>query len=208
MVRRSRLIGTTVFALAVALSLPKTSHADDDQEGLPPTPTTPSGTSPGVTPDSSLVRGDSTTSTTSLTSATYEPVAPSGVDRAERRGGPNRALLLTGGGIFVGTYAASAIVSGFSETRGDEYLVIPVVGPWLDLSHRDCDFGECGSREDFYLANILGSGLAQATGLALIATSFIVGDRSTPEERTKGAVRIVPATVGRGGAGLSALGSF
>lgn len=52
---------------------------------------------------------------------------------------PNRPMLITGAVVLGGTYAASAIVGAASKREADDKLFLPVVGPWMDLTKRDCE---------------------------------------------------------------------
>lgn len=130
---------------------------------------------------------------------------------AERK--PNRAMLITGSAIFLGTYAASATVAAFSDTKGDDYLFVPVVGPWLDAAERDCKLGECTTREDVNIAHIIGSGAAQAAGLGILIGAFFVGERKdgrpAPQPKTvdTGTIQVLPLSL-RAGAGIGAFGTF
>jgi hypothetical protein len=123
---------------------------------------------------------------------------------------PNRAMLITGSAIFLGTYAASATVGAFSDTKGDGNLFIPVVGPWIDVAERDCKLGQCTTREDVNIAHLIGSGAAQATGIAIAIGSFFVHERKDgrPAPQPKVAnVQILPMSM-RAGAGIGAFGTF
>lgn len=155
-----------------------------------------------------------TYSTTTTTAADYdESVA------ADRPSGymPNRPMLITGGVLFLGTYAASAIVATTNDNSYDNKLYIPVVGPWLDMADRPCGLGDCGSREDVNQALLIGSGVAQGVGIGMTIAAFLVNERAgevrfgSPAERSRAAlkptVQVTPLTF-RGGSGIGALGTF
>lgn len=150
-------------------------------------------------------------SSTTTTAATYDPYASADKESSFR---PNRPMLITGGAIFLGSYAASAIVAGTSNTQADnDYLAIPVAGPWINLAERPCGLGDCGSREDVNQALIIGSGVAQAAGIGLMVASLFVPEN---KERTvaksakvvaKPEVKVVPLQL-RSGGGFGAIGTF
>lgn len=119
---------------------------------------------------------------------------------AERTSRPNRTLLVTGGAIFLGTYAASAVVGGILSEDADRNLVIPVAGPWIALGNRDCGLGECGFYEDVNAWALIASGVLQGAGIALAISSLFIAE---PRERTQAKVRVVPI-----GAGVGAIGTF
>jgi hypothetical protein len=161
------------------------------QEQQPPPPTT-------------------TYSTTTTTAANYDESASA--DRAGYIYRPNRPMLATGLGIFAATYGASVIVGAASDRDEDKRLYIPVVGPWLDLGQRDCGVGDCGQREDWNQALLIGSGVLQGVGAGLaIASLFVPEERDRPKARTTAAtkptVRVLPVNV-RGGGGVGAVGTF
>lgn len=132
---------------------------------------------------------------------------------------PNRPLLITGASLLVGSYATSAIIGMVNDRKADERLAIPVVGPWLDLANRECNIHPC-ENENWSKVALIASGVLQGAGLIGVVSSFFV-----PEERFRiwgggsGAragvasapsVRIVPSpvAVGRGGTGLTLVGTF
>jgi len=92
---------------------------------------------------------------------------------------PNRPMLITGGVLLGGTYAASVIVGAASDRDADKKLYYPVVGPWMDLKNRDCDVNACGS-DTFNKALIIGSGALQGAGAVLLVLGLVI-----PESREK-----------------------
>lgn len=156
-----------------------------------------------------------TTSTTTTTAAEYNEMA--GAERAGYTFRPNRPLLATGAGIFIGSYGASAIVAAANDNSSDDNLFIPVAGPWIDLADRPCGLGDCGSTEDWNQALIIGSGVLQGVGVGLAVASLIIPEHresnmaQTPRERSiaasKPKVQVLPVNM-RGGGGLGAVGTF
>jgi hypothetical protein len=147
-------------------------------------------------------------STTTTTQATYEPYTQPGAEMQERKIRPNRPLLITGSVILIGSYGASAIVATQSDTSADDNLYIPVVGPWIDLAERECNF-QCGTQESVNNALIIGSGVAQGVGLGLaIASLFIPETKEVPAvAANKPKVHVAPVSYGKGG-GIGAVGTF
>ena len=137
--------------------------------------------------------------------AAQEPmgVPPTGerAERATRR--PNVPMLTSGATTAAAGYVPSLLVAMNSERRGDDNLYIPVAGPWMDLAQRGgCAPNSC-TTEALYKGGLVAAGLAQAVGAGLVIGSFIV-----PERRTVAKTVIVPAQMGRGGAGLAVVGRF
>jgi hypothetical protein len=158
----------------------------------------------------------STYSTTTTTAASYDESA--GADRAGYSVRPNRPLLITGASIFAASYGASVIAAAASDTQGDEKLYIPVAGPWLDLADRECGLGDCGSREDWNQALIIGSGVLQGAGVGLALASLFIPEKheaksvaQAPHVRSainsKPTVKVLPVSM-RSGGGVGAMGSF
>lgn len=128
---------------------------------------------------------------------------------------PNRPLLITGGAIIAASYIPPVIVAATSERNGDEYLYIPVAGPWIDLGERGgCGPNPCGE-EAVYKTLLVATGIAHLVGTGLIVSSFIVPERNdSARPMTRAKVTeptkpiVVPAQVGRSGAGLALVGRF
>lgn len=163
-----------------------------------------------------IVPPTTTTSTTQTTSAVYDPSIT-----ADREGGtttirPNRPLLVTGSAIFLGSYAATAIQGAVSPLSADRKNLIPVAGPWINMSERPCNLNtNCSTKENVNNALLIGSGVAQGAGIAIALISLVVPEhkeRSTiataKAEPPKPSMMVVPASVGQAGAGAFAVGSF
>ena len=48
---------------------------------------------------------------------------------------PNGVLLATGGLTLLGSYIPSIVVAASSDHDGDNWLYVPVIGPWVDLGY-------------------------------------------------------------------------
>ena len=88
---------------------------------------------------------------------------------------PNKGLVVTGAVLFGSMYAISASVAGSSKHDGDIYLLVPVVGPFIDMSTRSsncasstlCNESEGGTR---FLLTF--DALTQLTGATLLAVGI------------------------------------
>lgn len=183
--RRVHLVAMALATAAAVVAIPATSRADTTLNGTTAQPQSP-------------------TSTYSVPSAeaTAEDVYP------------NRSLIATGLVTFGLSYGSAAIVGATSEHRGDDHLLIPVAGPWLDIADRGmCGYGteqNCDTEN----ANkvLLGiDGVFQGLGALAFLAGFLVPEEHTvytPVEQGKIKVHVAPASYGRGSPGVSLFGTF
>lgn len=203
-----RILAAAAAALTFAWSLPAAAQGPSEDLHQPrPSPETSTGINPATTRGMDRMPEPVSPNERRLESGRIEPSPPVGTTTitaaqygAETRARPNRTILVTGGAIFLGTYAASAIVGATVSEDADRHLVIPVAGPWMALGQRDCSLGECGFYEDINAWGLIASGFAQAAGLGLVIASLFIEE---PRQRTHAKVRVVPM-----GAGVGALGTF
>lgn len=133
---------------------------------------------------------------------------------------PHRSLVALGLGLFGVAFTASAITGGVSDRPSDRWLFAPVVGPWVDLSKRDCSARPCGSNDDVAKSFVVASGLAQAAGLGVLLWGLLTPEiietrvevpkgaqREPRKDETRATISIVPSSF-VSGAGLAALGTF
>jgi len=126
---------------------------------------------------------------------------------------PNRTVLWTGVTVFAVTYTASVVAGGVAGDRvEDKNLFIPLVGPWLDLGQRNCEFRGCNADEEvIFKTLIISSGIAQGAGVLLALSSFFVPETTTSTLRAAARpapeVRFTPVSYA-GGAGVGAVGRF
>jgi hypothetical protein len=172
---------------------------------------TPGGavTTPSTTPTSTTT----TTSADDATAASSAPITtmappPSGestvVYNHQR---PNKALLITGASLFVGTYVTTAAFAGANGPVADKDLYLPIVGPWINLSERTTASGRGNDTRDVVL--IAGSGVLQGAGAALLVTSFFVPERVPAARISAGNVKMqITPQAGPGAGGLGAVGTF
>ncbi len=121
----------------------------------------------------------------------------------------NRPLMVTGLVFLAGSYGTAAIVGAESNKKADEKLFIPVAGPWLDMTHRDCDINPCNN-EDLNKAGLIVDGVFQGLGALAVLTSFVIPEKTTHKWMLIGndTLTIAPSKVGRTGYGLGAVGFF
>lgn len=134
--------------------------------------------------------------------AEEEAVAPRA--RMEDRG-PNRLLMATGIATLGFSYSVSAYVGATSPRASEQWLVVPLLGPWVALARRE----ECGESpavtcdtEPTYKALLLADGAMQLAGVAQIAFAFVKRELRDTERPL-----VMPIAV-RGGAGVGALATF
>jgi hypothetical protein len=122
---------------------------------------------------------------------------------------PNADLIGGGIALFGLTYGTSIIVGAQSDRTSDQYLFVPVVGPWMALATRDPCFEMCGPGEAVSRVLLVTDGLLQGVGVLQILGGFIF-----PETRTVTRLAEVPRgvhvapSVGPRMVGLTAYGAF
>jgi len=146
-----------------------------------------------------------------LPTVPYRP--PAGEQRTEFVR-PNVPLIATGGLTVLGAYVPSFVVAASSDHDGDKWLYLPVAGPFIDLAARGCgnnaQTATCGTTA-WERGALIGSGVVQAIGTAMIVGSFFSPTRKVV---TTGAVdkptllQITPVTLDSRTPGLMAFGTF
>jgi hypothetical protein len=182
----------SLLAIGIALSAFAASSAGADE---PPLPTTVAPPEPIAPP-----RG----STVDLSAPTDSPPV---VVRTHRF--LNRPLFVSGLILFGGTYTASMIVGAESSREQDHKdLFYPVVGPWMDIGHRDCNVNVC-SGEPGALTLLVLDGIGQGIGILAVLASVAIPERVTrkyffgSEKFT-----VSPVRLGYAAYGMGAHGSF
>src|SRR5262245_51524569 len=87
-------------------------------------------------------------------------------------------LLGTGVATLVLGYGPSWSVAMSSDHKGDDMLLLPVVGPWFDLANRGCS-GEtvsCGT-SPLERAALITDGVVQGLGALQIMGAFFVSQK-------------------------------
>jgi hypothetical protein len=207
---------------AAAQTLPTTTATTPAAPTLPATPagTPASPMAPAIPATTEAMPADGAIVSTPAMPASLDPtVRPILGERVTYRA-PNYPLLLGGLLTFGLTYGASVVVAAEVNTHADNFLYIPVVGPWIDLAERP----SCGGRleprcstEGGRKALLAVSGILQGAGvLAAVVGTFawqrhdeIVTARSVrPGKSTATRVTVVPSQMGRDGYGVTAFGEF
>jgi len=226
MKRTTSLLSASTFLVTVALSV--TATAQETPPGgttsTPPPPvttttpatTSPAATAPTSTPAATTPVGTTTTTAADTGSSVTETPPPATIMEpreadtvtAYRSVRPNRPLLITGGLLLVATYVPTGAIAA-TEGRAveDSNLMIPVVGPWLNLADRRCDGCE---DETTNVTLIVGSGILQGIGAGMAIMSFFVPEKMAAATIQAGPMKfqVAPTQVGRTGMGLGTVGTF
>jgi hypothetical protein len=131
---------------------------------------------------------------------------------------PNNPLFIGGAITFGVSYVPAVIVAAALNTHYDNYLYIPVVGPWIDIANRpQCGNGllqpSCSSQTGRKII-IAGVGILQAVGATAMVLGLVLPGRHTElvtakSDRSKKLhVDVLPSSVGRDGYGVIAVGDF
>jgi hypothetical protein len=130
---------------------------------------------------------------------------------------PNRAIIATGIGAFLGAYIPGVIVAIANDRSYDDKLYIPVAGPWVALSDRPpcgSGIGQTGcTLSNTYEWFLIASGIVQGLGVLAVALGVVVPERRThlvsaPTAQEKPTLRVLPAAMGKEGYGVAAFGAF
>jgi hypothetical protein len=130
---------------------------------------------------------------------------------------PNRPLVIGGLITFGVAYGASVIVAAEANTKFDNYLYIPIAGPWIDIGNRP----DCGgvlqprcSTEWGRKAILVANGILQAAGAGATILGFVLPGKRTEivtaksSRADKARVHLAPSQVGADAYGVAAFGDF
>jgi len=139
------------------------------------------------------------------------PPAETHSETVTQKGGPSRIMLASGLVTFGVTYGAGAIVAATSPVSADQRMFVPLVGPWMDVFDRPGCGNSC-DMETTYKVLIVFDGIGQAIGALTIIDAFLNPEVHT-ETRTVTAlstptIHVSPASLGAGGYGMLAAGTF
>jgi hypothetical protein len=151
------------------------------------------------------------------TAPANEPVAPPVAERTTRTTWPNAPLIGAGLLTFGLAYVPTIIVASQSSQSADNHLYVPVVGPWLDIANRPTCGTPTGPGCNSESAAKVGIAISGAfQGLGALAT--VVGlltpmhhDEvvvTTAAKAEKPRVSVTPTSMGAGGYGLTAVGTW
>jgi hypothetical protein len=118
---------------------------------------------------------------------------------------PNRAMLYTGGILFLGSYVPTAAITAArmnDAPSADRALYLPIVGPWMHLAD--------ANEPTFDTLLIAGSGILQGVGAGLALVSLFVPEKIPAATISAGNVHVnvAPTSFGVASAGLGAAGTF
>jgi len=142
----------------------------------------------------------------------FSGVASAESDVVTEKGGPSRAMLVSGLGTFGISYGVADVVGLTSDLDADHRMVVPIAGPWLALSGRgDCGPGtprSCDARTTNEVL-IVADGVFQGLGALLVVEAFLNPETVTTRRASAPPPRIqVAPTFGSNGYGLAAFGNF
>ncbi len=133
---------------------------------------------------------------------------PSDLPAPESRSWVNKPLLITGAALLVTGYVPALVISQTSERPIDQdKLVIPVVGPWMNLVDRGCDERECAD-EDTNKALLIADGVVQGVGALGVVLSLLLPGKTTQNWYLIGDTRVAPMYISKSVYGLGAAGTF
>lgn len=118
--------------------------------------------------------------------------------------------LITGGALMFGlSYGTSVMLGAASDRHSDQWLFVPVAGPWLDLAtRRSCHGPNCGIGEAANKVLLAGDGILQAAGTLQILGGFLFPEtRIVTRTASRPQVHVAP-TAGLSSVGLTAWGTF
>ncbi len=198
---------TCLIAATLATSVAAQSAApvSTPPPAVPTAPVAP--VAPAVPVATTTTTSADTANDTTAGPSTPQP-RPADTITVRRSMTPNRPWLIGGAALLVGTYVPTAVIAS-TEGRNieDSNLLIPVVGPWLNLADRRCDAcsGETGN-----VALVIGSGVLQAAGVGMVIMSFLIPEKIEAATIQAGPFKlnVTPTQVGRSGMGLGAVGVF
>ena len=142
----------------------------------------------------------------------FTNVASAEGDTVTEKGGPSRAMLVSGLGTFGISYGLAAVVAATSDLDADHRMFVPIAGPWMALSGRGgCGLGTPRSCDAATTDKVLivADGVFQALGALLVVESFLNPETVTTTRASAEPPRVrVAPTFGANGYGLAAFGNF
>jgi hypothetical protein len=128
--------------------------------------------------------------------------------------GPSMAMVGSGVVIFGLSYVPAVVVGSSSGLDADRTMLVPLAGPWLDLTQRPgCSgSGSACNGENTDKILLITDGVFQAIGALTILGGFLTpAHETTTVQATKleePTWHITPASVGAGAYGVAAVGTF
>lgn len=133
---------------------------------------------------------------------------PSDLPAPEDRSWINKPLLITSGAVLLAGYVPALVISQTSDRPTDQTnLRYPVVGPWLNLTDRDCDDRACHNEETNKTLLIV-DGIAQGVGALGVVLSLLLPGKTTQNWYLIGQTQVAPMYIANSVYGLGATGKF
>ncbi len=124
---------------------------------------------------------------------------------------PNMTLIVTGAVAFGVPYLVSTSIASSSSHQGDGHLLVPLVGPWLDLGDRGPLPPDNTPAHDSEVTNrvlLVFDGIFQAAGALDIVSGFLFPVERERRVAAKPWVRVTPMKLGYQAYGLGTVGAF
>lgn len=126
--------------------------------------------------------------------------------------GPSMPMVVSGIVIFGLSYVPAVAVGSSSGLDADRTLLVPIAGPWIDLTQRPgCNGGSGCNTENTNKVLLVTDGVFQAIGVLTTLGGFLTTahERTTVQSADSGLkVQVSPASFGDGSYGMKALGTF
>jgi hypothetical protein len=137
---------------------------------------------------------------------------PQTADTAYEATGPSMAMIGSGVSIFALSYLPAVFVGATSGLGADRSLIVPLAGPWIDLTQRhDCGPVSSCNSENTAKVLIITDGVLQGLGALTVVSGFfttVYETRTVRTARLQPTLQIGPGKVGSSGYGLWAVGTF
>jgi hypothetical protein len=127
--------------------------------------------------------------------------------------GPSMAMVGSGVVIFGLSYVPAVVAGSVSGLTADRALFVPLAGPWVDLAQRpNCPSAGCSNREITDKVLLVTDGVFQAIGALTIVGGLLTTAHETRTVQRAAShgptFHLTPASMGAGGYGMAALGTF
>jgi hypothetical protein len=127
--------------------------------------------------------------------------------------GPSMAMVGSGIVIFGLSYVPAVVVGSSSGLDADRTLLVPIAGPWIDLTQRPgCNgSGSACNQENTNKVLLVTDGVFQGIGVLTVVGGFLTPahERTTVESRaTRPTWHLAPVSFGAGAYGMAAAGTF
>jgi hypothetical protein len=134
------------------------------------------------------------------------------IDTTSEATGPSMEMVGSGIGTFAVSYLPAVVVGVTSGLDADRTLLVPLAGPWMDLTQRP----KCGpvvscNAEDTAKVLLITDGIFQAIGALTIVGGFLTTVHETKTVRAadlRPKLHVGTGSVGGKGYGLLAIGTF